>query len=110
MSERKKRVGRYPAEVRDRAVRMVREHEDEYPSQWKAIESISAKLGINHETLRIWVRRAETDDGERPGLTTDERARMKQLEKENKELKRANEILKAASAFFGAELDRQSKK
>ena len=106
----KKRVGRYPAEVRERAVRMVREHEHEYPSQWKAIESISKKLGINHETLRIWVRRAETDDGERPGLTTDERARMKQLEKENKELRRANEILKAASTFFGAELDRQSKK
>ena len=110
MSERKKRVGRYPVEVRERAVRMVREHEHEYPSQWKAIESISAKLGINHETLRIWVRRAETDNGERPRLTTNERARMKQLEKENKELKRANEILKAASAFFDAELDRQSKK
>lgn len=105
-----KRVGRYPAEVRERAVRMVREHEDEYPSQWKAIQSISAKLGINHETLRVWVRRAETDAGDRPGLTTDERARMKALEKENKELRRANEILKAASAFFGAELDRQSKK
>ncbi len=109
MSE-KKRVGRYPAEVRERAVRMVREHEHEYPSQWKAIESISKKLGINHETLRIWVRRAETDAGERPGLTTDERVRMKALEKENKELRRANEILKAASAFFGAELDRQSQK
>ncbi len=105
-----KRVGRYPVEVRERAVRMVREHEHEYPSQWKAIESIAKKLGVNHETLRIWVRRSETDAGERPGLTTDERARMKQLEKENKELKRANEILKAASAFFGAELDRQSKK
>jgi len=104
------RVGRYPVEVRERAVRMVREHEHEYPSQWKAIESISAKIGVNHETLRIWVRRAETDAGDRPGLTTDERARMRRLEKENKELKRANEILKAASAFFGAELDRQSKK
>jgi transposase len=110
MSGQKKRTGRYPVEVRERAVRIVREHEHEYPSQWKAIESISKKLGINHETLRIWVRRAETDAGERPGLTTDERARMKRLEKENKELKRANEILKAASAFFGAELDRQSKK
>ena len=109
MSDRKKRVGRYPVEVRERAVRMVREHEHEYPSQWKAIESISKKLGINHETLRIWVRRAETDAGERPGLTTDERARMKQLEKENKELKRANEILKAASAFFGAETSHPSK-
>jgi|TARA_B110000116_G_scaffold124418_1_gene107879 transposase len=110
MSGQKKRVGRYPVEVRERAVRMVREHEHEYPSQWKAIESISKKLGINYETLRVWVRRAETDDGERPGLTTDERAEMKRLAKENKELKRANEILKAASAFFGAELDRQSQK
>ena len=107
---KQKRVGRYPVEVRERAVRMVREHEHEYPSQWKAIESISKKLGINHETLRIWVRRAETDAGDRPGITTDERSRMKALEKENKELRRANEILKAASAFFGAELDRQSKK
>ena len=108
--QKQKRVGRYPVEVRERAVRMVREHEHEYPSQWKAIESISKKLGVNHETLRVWVRRAETDAGERPGLTTDERVRMRQLEKENKELRRANEILKAASAFFGAELDRQSKK
>jgi transposase len=106
----KKRVGRYPAEVRERAVRMVREHEHEYPSQWKAIESISAKLDVHHETLRLWIRRAETDAGERPGLTTDERVRMRQFEKENKELRRANEILKAASTFFGAELDRQSKK
>ena len=105
-----KRVGRYPVEVREGAVRMVGEHEHEYRSQWKAIESISAKLGINHETLRIWVRRVETDAGERSGLTTDERVRMRKLEKENKELRRANEILKAASAFFGAELDRQSKK
>src|SRR5215204_4408266 len=71
-----KRPGRapYPPEVRERAVRMVFEHQDEYPSQWKAIESISAKLSINHETLRQWVRRAETDAGQRPGLTTDERA------------------------------------
>ena len=79
----------------------------EYPTQWKAIESISAKLNINHETLRIWVRRAETDAGERPGLTTDERARMRELERENKELRRANEILKSAAVFFGAELDRR---
>ena len=111
MSEQKGR-GRapYPAEFRERAVRLVLEHQDEYPSQWKAIESISAKLSINHETLRQWVRRAETDAGERPGLTTDERARMRELEREVKELRRANEILKAASAFFGAELDRQSKR
>jgi len=105
MSGKKKRGGRYPAEVRERAVRMVLDHEHEYP-----VQSISAKLDINHETLRNWVNRAEVDAGRKPGLTTDERARMKALEKENKELKRANEILKAASAFFGAELDRQSKK
>jgi transposase len=84
---------------------MVLEHQDEYPSQWKAIESISAKLSINHETLRIWVRRAEIDAGVRPGLTTDERARLRELEREVKELRRANEILKAASAFFARELD-----
>jgi len=110
MSEKKKRGGRYPAEVRERAIRMVLEHEHEYPSQWKAVESISKKLGINHETLRNWVNRAEVDAGRRSGVPSDERARIKDLEKENRELKRANEILKAASAFFGAELDRQSKK
>jgi transposase len=106
MSERR-RAPRppYPAEVRERAVRMVFDHQDEYPSQWKAIESISAKLSINHETLRQWVRRAETDAGRRPGLTSDERSRLKDLEKENAELRRANEILKAASAFFARELD-----
>ena len=70
MSEKKRRPGPYPAEVRERAVRMVFDHQAEYPSQWKAIESISAKLSINHETLRQWVRRAETDAGHRPGLTT----------------------------------------
>jgi transposase len=101
---------RHPAELRERAVRLVFEHQDEYPSQWKAIGSIAQKLDINRETLRVWVRRAEVDDGRRPGLTTDERARMKELERENRELRRANEILKAASAFFGAELDRQSKR
>src|ERR1700728_1306902 len=106
MSERKRNPRPpYPPEVRERAVRMVFDHQGEYSSQWKAIESIAAKLSINHETLRIWVRRAETDAGERPGLSTDERARMKELEKENSELRRANEILKAASAFFARELD-----
>ena len=89
---------------------MVFEHQDEYPSQWKAIESISKKLGVNHETLRKWVRAAEVDGGKRPGVTTEERSRIKELERENRELRRANEILKAASAFFGAELDRQSKR
>ena len=89
-----KRTGRppYPPEVRERAVRMVIEHQSEYPSQWKAIESISAKLSINHETSRQWVRRAETDAGARPGLTTDERARMRALERENRELGRANDL------------------
>jgi transposase len=108
MPERK-RAGRppYPPEVRERAVRMVFDHQDEYPSQWKAIESISAKLSINHETLRQWVRRAETDAGQRPGLTTDERDQLKELRREVKELRRANEILKSAATFFGAELDRQ---
>ncbi len=106
MSERKRNPRPpYPAEVRDRAVRMVFEHQHEYPSQWKAIESIAAKLSINHETLRQWVRRAEVDGGVRPGLTSDERARIKELERENFELRRANEILKAASAFFARELD-----
>jgi transposase len=102
-----KRPGPYPTEVRERAVRLVFEHADEYPSQWKAIESISEKLGINHETLRIWVRRAEVDGGARPGLTTNERSRLRELEREVKELRRANEILKSAAAFFGAELDRR---
>ena len=99
------RGGRYPAELRERAVRMVFEHQDEYPSQWKAICEIAVKLGVHSETLRVWVRRAEVDDGHRPGLTTDERARMRELEREVKELRRANEILKAASAFFARELD-----
>jgi len=99
---------RYPDEFRERAVRMVFEHQDQYPTQWKAIESIAKKLQVNHETLRQWVRRAETDGGQRAGLTSDERSQMRQLERENKELRRANEILKAAATFFGAELDRQS--
>ena len=98
MSEQKRRPGRYPDEVRERAVRMVFEHQHAYPSQWKAIESISAKLSINHETLRQWVRRAEVDAGARPGVTSEEAARIKELERENKELRRANEILKAAAS------------
>jgi transposase len=106
-----KRAGRprYPDDFRERAVRMVFEHQDQYPTQWKAIESIAKKLQVNHETLRQWVRRAETDGGARPGLTTDERVKMRDLEREVKELRRANEILKAAATFFGAELDRQQK-
>jgi transposase len=101
------RQGRYPQELRERAVRMVVEHQGEHPSQWAAICSIAHKFGVSAETLRKWVRRAETDEGLRPGLTTEERERLKQLERENRELRRANEILKSASAFFAAELDRR---
>ena len=101
---------RYPKEVRERAVRLVFEHEREYPSQWAAICSIASKLGMTPETLRKWVRRAETDEGLRGGLTTTERERMKALERENRELRRTNEILKAAATFFGAELDRHGKR
>ncbi len=104
------RTRRYPAELRERGVRMVLEHQHEYPSQWKAIQAISEKLGVHHESLRIWVRRAEVDEGRRPGLTTDERARLKELERENRELRRANEILKSASLFFATELDGRTKK
>ena len=101
---------RYSPEVRERAVRLVREHQGEHSSQWAAIESIAAKIGCTAETLRHWVRQAERDARERPGLTTDERQRLKELERENRELKRANEILKLASAFFAkAELDRRAK-
>ena len=88
---------RYPVEVRERAVRMVFEHGPEYDSQYAAIRSIADKFGMSPETLRLWVRRAETDEGLRPGLTTDERAHMKELERENRELRRANEILKSAA-------------
>ena len=97
---------RYPAELRERAVRMVFEATPEHTSQWAAIGSVAGKLGVNKETLRIWVRRAEVDGGLRPGLTTEERQRLKALERENFELRRANEILRRASAFFAAELDR----
>jgi len=104
------RHGRYPAELRERAVRMVFEHESEYGSEWEAICSIAEKLGPTAETVRKWVRQAEIDGGLRSGVSTAERERIKQLERDNRELRRANEILKAASAFFGAELDRQSKR
>ena len=101
---------KYSAEVRDRAVRMVLEHQHEHSSQWAAIGSISAKIGCKPETLRLWVRQAERDRGLRPGITSDESARIKQLERENRELRQANEILRKASAYFAqAELDRRFK-
>jgi transposase len=96
---------RYPPEVRERCVRLVFEQERDYPSQWSAIRSIAEKSGMTAETLRTWVRQAERDGGRRPGLSTEERERLRILEKENKELRRANEILKAASSFFARELD-----
>ena len=101
---------RYAPEVRERAVRMVFEHQGEYDSQWAALTSIASKIGCTPETLRKWVRRAETDQGQRSGMTTDDRERLKNLERENKELRRANDILRTASAFFAqAELDRRLK-
>jgi transposase len=84
---------------------MVQEHRGEYPSEWAAITSIAGKLGVGTEALRLWLRRAEIDQHQRPGITTAERERMRELERENRELRRANEILKAASAFFARELD-----
>lgn len=101
---------RYSPEVRERAVRLVFEHQGEHASQWAALGSIANKIGCTPETLRKWVRRAETDQGQRTGMTTDDRERLKKLERENKELRRANDILRTASAFFAqAELDRRLK-
>src|SRR5215467_14428057 len=97
----------YPPELRERAVRMVAQVRPEYPSDWPAICAVAEKLGIGTaETLRKWVRQAEVDAGTRPGVTTEESAEIKRLKRESAELRRANEILKAASAFFAAELDR----
>jgi len=101
---------RFSPEVKERAVRMVQEHREEYDSQWAAVRSIAGKMGCSAEALRSWLRQAERDQGTRPGLTTDERKRLKELERENFELRRANEILKKASAYFAqAELDRRPK-
>jgi transposase-like protein len=101
---------KFSPEVRERAVRMVQEHRGEYPSLWAAVESIAPKIGCSAHTLLEWVRRDEVDAGTRPGVTSAEAQRLKDLERENRELRRANEILKLASAFFAqAELDRRLK-
>ena len=101
---------RYSPEVRERAVRLLFEHQDEYDSEWAALKSIAGKVGCTAETLRKWVRRTEIDQGKRAGITSSERERMLELERENRELKQANEILRKASAFFArAELDRRVK-
>ena len=100
----------YPAEVRERAVRLVREHEAEHASLAAAIRSVAGKIGCSGETLRLWVRRAGHDTGRRDGASGDERERIRTLERENRELRQANEILRKASAYFAqAELDRRSK-
>ena len=104
------RPSKYSPELRERAVRMVLEHAPEHASQWAAMRSVAEKLGCTVEALRRWVRQAERDAGTRAGLTTDERAELKRLQRENFELRRANEILRKASAFFAqAELDRRAK-
>jgi transposase-like protein len=101
---------KYSPEVRERAVRMVFERQGEHESQWAAINSIASKIGCAPETLRLWAPQAERDQGKRAELTSTERERLKQLERENRELKRANEILRKAAAFFAqAELDRRPK-
>jgi transposase-like protein len=106
----KKTTNRFSAEVRERAVRMVRDHQGDHASQWAAIASIASKIGCTAESLRRWLRQAERDAGMRPGATTDERERIKALERENRELRQANEILRKASAYFAqAELDRRFK-
>jgi transposase len=101
------RAIRYPAELRERAIRLVREHRDEHASEWAAIQSIAGKLGMRPETVRLWLRRDEVDHHQRPGVTSSERQRVRELEREVRELRRANEILKAASVFFARELDPQ---
>ena len=102
---------RFSPEVRARAVRMVMEHQSEHTSRWAAIESIAPKIGCAPQTLHNWIKQAEIDDGGRPGVTTDAAAKLKALERENKELRQANEILRKASAYFAqAELDRPFKR
>jgi transposase len=104
------KTNKFSPEVRERAVRMVQEHRHEYPSLWAVIESIAPKIGCVPQTLHEWVKKYEIDSGLRDGVTSEERERIKALEREVKELRKANEILKLASAFFAqAELDRKLK-
>jgi transposase-like protein len=106
----KNNANKFSPEVRQRAVRLVQEHRGEYPSLWVAVESIAAKIGCSAQTLLTWVKRDEVDSGRREGVTTSERERIKELERENRELRPANDILRTASAFFAqAELDRKLK-
>jgi transposase len=110
METTKKPVKAYPSELRERAVRMVKEHAGDHASEWAAMRSIAEKVGCTPETLRLWVGQAERDRGARAGLSSDERARLKALEREVRELRQANEILRKASAYFAAaELDRRFK-
>jgi transposase len=104
------RASKFSPEVRERAVRLVVANEEAHDSQWATIQSIAGKIGCSTEALRKWVRQAERDQGGRAGLTTEERERLRVLERENRELRRANEILRKASAYFAqAELDRRPK-
>ena len=104
------RPSRFSPEVRERAIRLVMEQRPGHPSEWAALQAVATKLGTTAETLRKWVRQAERDTRQRPGLTTDERQQVKDLQREVFELKRANEILRKASAYFAqAELDRRPK-
>jgi transposase-like protein len=110
MENQKKTSPKYSPEVRERAVRMVFDHADQHASQWAAITSIAAKIGCSTQTLTNWMRQAERDRGQRPGQTSQERERIKELEREVRELRQANEILRKASAYFAqAELDRRSR-